>query len=329
MNQKLEDLLQLALQTPEDVRVRTDELNIGFNGTMRTWELIVKYHGSLDRLEVLGVQVEYLIAGYAVLTVPEQLVERMVELEEIEYVEKPKRYFYGVETPTDDSCIMQVTLRNPFLTGKGVLVAVLDSGIDYRRPEFRKSDGSTRIRYLWDQSLQPEEERTGTGEDGSSANGGTGSSDAGIVNVDENGRTVINGTEAVRFRRRPPSGFRPGVEFDAEQINQALEASSQQEQFRLLPSVDTSGHGTAVAGIAAGNSASYQGVAPEAELLIVKLGQPDPSSFPRTTEIMRAVTYVVKKAIEMEMPVVINLSFGNTYGAHDGSSLLERFLDNG
>lgn len=353
MNQKLEDLLQLALQTPEDVRMRTDELNIGFNGTMRTWELIVKYHGSLDRLEVLGVQVEYLIAGYAVLTVPEQLVERMVELEEIEYVEKPKRYFYGVETPTDDSCIMQVTLRNPFLTGKGVLVAILDSGIDYRRPEFRKSDGSTRIRYLWDQSLQPEEERAGTGEDGSSANGGTGISDAGIVNggtgnegngivnegaasndggminVDENGRTVINDTEDVRFRRRPPSGFRLGVEFDAEQINQALEASSQQEQFRLLPSVDTSGHGTAVAGIAAGNSVSYQGVAPEAELLIVKLGQPDASSFPRTTEIMRAVTYTVKKAIEMEMPVVINLSFGNTYGAHDGSSLLERFLDNG
>ncbi len=296
MNQKLEDLLQLALQTPEDVRMKTDDLNIGFNSTMRTWEVIVKYHGSLDRLEVLGVQVEYLIAGYAVLTVPEQLVERMVELEEIEYVEKPKRYFYGVEMPTDNSCIAQVTLRNPFLTGKGVLVAVLDSGIDYKRTEFRNTDGSTRIRYLWDQTLQPEEESPGASE--------------------------------VNYRRRPPSGFRMGVEFDAEQINRALETSGQQEQFRLLPSVDTSGHGTAVAGIAAGNSVSYQGVAPEADLLIVKLGQPDASSFPRTTEIMRAVTYVVKKAIEMEMPVVINLSFGNTYGAHDGSSLLERFLDN-
>ena len=75
-------------------------------------------------------------------------------------------------------------------------------------------------------------------------------------------------------------------------------------------------------------SASYSGVAPEAELLIVKLGQPDVNSFPRTTEIMRAVTYVVRKAIEMRMPLVVNLSFGNTYGAHDGSSLIERFLDN-
>ena len=128
MNQKLEDLLQLALQTPEEVRERTDELNVGFDGVSRTWELIVKYHGSLDRLEVLGIVVEYLIAGYAVLTVPEQLVERIVELEEIEYVEKPKRYFYGAEMPAENSCIAQVSLRDPFLTGKGVLVAVLDSG---------------------------------------------------------------------------------------------------------------------------------------------------------------------------------------------------------
>ena len=124
MNQKLEDVLQLALQTPEEVRVRTEELNVGFDGGTKTWELIVKYHGSLDGLRALGIQVEYLIAGYAVLTVPEQLAE----LEEIEYVEMPKRFFYGVEAPAESSCIPQVALRDPYLTGAGVLVAVLDSG---------------------------------------------------------------------------------------------------------------------------------------------------------------------------------------------------------
>ena len=295
MNQKLEELLQLALQTPEETRARTEELNVGFNTDSRTWELIVKYHGSLDRLGALDIQVEYLIAGYAILTVPEQLVERMAEVEEIEYVEMPKRYFYGVEMPTDNSCIAQATLRDPYLTGAGVLVAVLDSGIDYRRQEFRKADGGTRILFLWDQTLTPE---------GSSREG------------EEEGAAW-----------RPPAGFGIGVEFDAGQINRALEAGGQ-EAFRLLPSVDSSSHGTAVAGIAAGNSGGYQGVAPEAELLIVKLGQPDENSFPKTTEIMRGITYAVRKAIELAMPVVINLSFGNTYGAHDGSSLLERFLDN-
>ena len=332
MNQKLEDLLQLALQTSEETRARTEELNVGFNGIERTWELIVKYHGSLEVLSVLNVQIEYLIAGYAVLTVPEGLVERVAELEEIEYVEKPKRFFYEVTNPVADSCIQQLSGQGLPLTGKGVLVAVLDSGIDYRLPVFRHADGSTRIRYLWDQTLRPdtlsdvdvgsEERRPGT--EGEST--GTG----------DNGMSAEFGESA----RRPPAGFRQGVEFDAAQINAALQAQTPQQQFMLLPTVDTSGHGTAVAGIAAGYSGGggsnspfgdtqyYRGAAPEAELLIVKLGMPDAASFPRTTEIMRGVTWAVRKAQELRMPLAINLSFGNSYGAHDGSSLLERFLDN-
>lgn len=286
MNQKLENLLQLALQTPEEIREETEDLNVGFDALSRTWELIVKYHGSLDVLGSLGVGIEYLIAGYAILTVPELLVERMVELEQIEFVEKPKRYFYQQIPPAEGSCLEPVLFRNPNLTGRGVLVAVVDSGIDYTLPEFRNNAGNTRIRYLWDQTLRPTEER------------------------------------------RPPEGFSVGVEFTSEQIDEALAADSRQQQFDLLPSVDTSGHGTAVAGIAVGDSAGYRGVAREAELLVVKLGVADALGFPRTTEIMRAMTYVVKRAVELQMPLVVNLSFGNTYGAHDGSSLLERFLDN-
>ncbi len=287
MNQKLENLLQLALQTSEETRERTEDLNIGFDERARTWEVIVKYHGSLDILETLNVQVEYLIAGYALLTVPEGLVEAVAELEQIEYVEKPKRFFYDVIGPAEDSCIQQLSRRDLSLSGRGTLIAVADSGIDYRLPEFRKADGSTRIRFLWDQTLRPDGEN-----------------------------------------RRPPEGFRMGVEFNSAQINAAMEAETPQRQFELLPTADTGGHGTAVAGIAAGSSGRYSGVAPEAELLIVKMGLPDAGSFPRTTEIMRAVTWAVRKALELQMPLALNLSFGNSYGAHDGSSLLERFLDN-
>ncbi len=286
MNQKLENLLQLALQTPEEIREETEDLNVGFDSLSRTWELIVKYHGSLDVLAGIGVGVEYLIAGYAILTVPEAFVDQMLELEQIEYVEKPKRYFYQQIPPTEGSCLEPVIFRDPNLTGKGVLLAVIDSGIDYKLSEFRDEEGNTRIRYLWDQTLRPEEEH------------------------------------------RPPEGFSVGVEFTAEEINAALAAEGSEQQFSLLPTVDTGGHGTAVAGIAAGSSTRYRGVAVEAELLIVKLGVADSLGFPRTTEIMRAVTYAVNKAVELQMPLVINLSFGNTYGAHDGSSLLERFLDN-
>lgn len=287
-NQKLENILNLALETPEEVRERSLNLNVGFEEESRTWELIVKYNGNLRQLEAQGIVAEELLAGYAILTVPENLVDDVAAFPQIEYVEKPKRLFFGVERGKEVSCIFPVALREPYLDGTGVLIGIIDSGIDYMNRNFRNSDGSSRILYLWDQTIEP-------------------------------GR--VEGGEA-------PEGFLTGTEFSKERIDAALLADSEEERFRLVPVRDISGHGTAVAGIAAGSSNEYQGVAPASNLIIVKLGSPRPDSFPRTTELMRAVTYVVKTAQQMNMPIAVNLSFGNTYGAHDGTSLVERFIDN-
>ena len=299
MSQKLENLLNLALETPENIREKTDMLNVGFQTGDQTWEVIVKYHGSLGSLSGYGILIEYLIAGYAILTVPQTLISLLSTTPEIEYVEMPKRFYYQSPDLVDlsvnistESCLFALRQRPPFLTGNGILIAVLDSGIDYSRSDFRDSDGSSRILFLWDQTL-------------SSKNSGT---------------------------AHPPAGFLTGAEFTKEQIDTALQASSRTEMLSLVPSIDANGHGTAVAGIAAGNaetfSGSYQGAAPDASLLIVKLGLPEEAGFPRTTQIMRGVTYALQKAQLLSMPLVINLSFGNSYGAHSGSSLLERFLDN-
>ena len=196
--------------------------------------------------------------------------------EQIEYVEKPKRLFFTDLDGNTASCFAPGSMLSRQLTGRGVLVAVIDSGITYWNEDFRKSDGTTRIRYLWDQVL--------------------------------------------------------GQEYDETQINAALATGSRQQALELVPSIDTTGHGTAVAGIAAGNGGAgglaNAGVARESDLLVVRLGTPRTESFPRTTELMRALTYTVNKSIELQMPVAINLSFGNTYGAHNGTSLLDRFLDN-
>ena len=302
MDQKLENILNLALETPEEEREQTESLNVGYSAKNRSWELIVKYHGSLDRLREQNIVVEELIAGYAILTVPEALVDRVSDTPEIEYVEKPKRFYYGQTDPAGTSCFPPVTMRTPFLNGRGVLLAVLDSGITWDLEVFRKADGTTRIRYLWDQTLSQNQ-------------------------------TAPEGTDDVRYGKMP-DGFAFGTEYTAEEINAALQLPAL-DRYRLLPSRDLSGHGTAVAGIAAGKSADglYTGAAPEAELIVVKLGLPGNSGgveegFPRTTEILRGVTYALRKAQQLNMPLVINLSFGNSYGSHDGSSLLERFLDN-
>ncbi len=274
-SQKLENVLNLALDSTESERERSMELDVGYNPISKKWDVIVKYSGSLNELRNEGIEVVELIGGYGILTVTEEQLRRLADLPEIEYIEKPKRLFFQVETGKRASCIPSVR-RAPYnLTGAGTLVAVIDSGIDYRNAEFRNEDGTTRIRAIWDQ--------TGEGN--------------------------------------PPSGYVRGSEYVMEEINQAL--SSRTAGYDLVRTEDISGHGTAVAGIAAGNS----GVAPESELLIVKMGVPREEGFPRTTELMQGVDYVVKKALELRKPVAINLSFGNTYGAHDGTGLLERFLD--
>ena len=112
-----------------------------------------------------------------------------------------------------------------------------------------------------------------------------------------------------------------GVEYNQEEINKALQAGTNEERKQIVKSQDFSGHGTAVAGVAAGSGSKgfgqYRGVAPESELIVVKLGTPDRESFPRTTELMMGLDYVMRKALEYRRPVAINLSFGNTYGSHE------------
>ena len=90
-------------------------------------------------------------------------------------------------------------------------------------------------------------------------------------------------------------------------------------------------HYTHVAGIAAGNgrgsNGTYRGVASQSELLVVKLGSSISDSFPRTTQLMQAIDYCIKRAIELNKPIAINISFGTNYGSHTGTSLLENYID--
>ncbi len=275
-NSKIENILNLALNSSTEEREKSDNLNVGYNAAENTWEVIVKYNGDISKLQNEVIQVEELLAGYAIITLPEEMVDSLAELNEIEYIEKPKRLFFSVMEGKEASCMTAVTTGREGLTGRGCLVGIIDSGIDYANLDFRTRSGESRILYLWDQVL--------------------------------------------------------GEEYSKQQIDEALAAPTRQQQQEMVPSVDISGHGTAVAGIAAGNGngsdGRYTGVAPESELIVVKLGMPREGGFPRTTELMRAITYVIRKALELERPVAVNLSFGNTYGAHDGTSLVERFLDN-
>ena len=105
VNQKLENLLNLSLDTSAEERSRSAELETGYNPEEQTWELIVKYSGSLDAARELGAAVEEMRNEYAFLTVKESLIPYISALPQIEYIEKPKRLFFAVDQAKTASCV--------------------------------------------------------------------------------------------------------------------------------------------------------------------------------------------------------------------------------
>lgn len=260
-NEKIENLLQLSLAVTGTEREKSSELSTGYNEKDNTFQVIVRYVDNLKRVEELGITVDYLLGEYAIFNAGKEQISTIAAYDEIIYIEQPKKVYYQVLQGKLASCITPLQSGRNGLSGKGILVGVIDSGIDFFHPEFIK-DGSTRILSYYDQWQD--------------------------------------------------------VVLDQTQINEILSGKQNGTAYR-----DSSGHGTAVASVAAGNS----GVAYEAELVVVKLGNPAKDNFFRTSQLMQAIDFCIRVARREKKPIAINLSFGNCYGDHYGTSLIETFID--
>lgn len=255
------------------------ELAAGYDFEEGKWELIIKYYGDISGYANRDVSFEILTGGYAIATITGNGWEYLNAIPEITYIEKPRPFYEQTEIGQESACISPVKDIPYGLSGKGILIAIIDSGIDIYLPNFRNTDGTTRILSFWEQNARKEQ--------------GNSLSDVKI-----------------------------GREFTQEEIDAILSDDGSFLQ------TDISGHGTAVASIAAaGRANDYEGVAPESSLLIVKLRKSLGNPYVQSADIMRALDYVSKKAKQFQQPLVINLSYGTVWGAHRGDSLLERFID--
>ena len=281
---------------------------MGYDAENRTWQVIVRHSGALRQLIAqrypdVSWQITELSGGYAIVDLPRKDMDKLVRMLQVFYVEKPKQLFFSAEAGRRASCLSSLQTGAGALSGAGVLVAVIDSGVDYFHPDFRNEDGTTRIMSLWDQTIQRPKRN-----------------DAMETDITSKGENISEeGTEDTGKIKEGTGEEIRGVEYTKEQINEALAAGSREAGYRIVPSRDLSGHGTEVLGIAAGNGQAsggqYRGVASKSDILVVKIGTAG-SDFAGTVELMLALDYVIRKAMELGKPVAINLSFGNVYGSH-------------
>lgn len=179
------------------------------------------------------------------------------------------------------------------LRGRGVAIGFVDTGIDYTSPFFKNADNTTRIVGLWDQTIEGD----------------------------------------------PPMGFSYGTAYTSEALNVAL---SSPNPYDVVPSRDDIGHGTFLAGIAAGNdqtgATDFVGGAPDAAIIMVKLkpasefirqdffiNEGEPAY--QNNDIIAGVRYLFQVSVQLNLPLVICLGVGTNYGAHNGTGLLEEYLD--
>ncbi|SHJ82056.1 Serine protease, subtilisin family [Hathewaya proteolytica DSM 3090] len=263
------DLLKFI---PEHVKYKL--LNLDITGESKNVELSVIYNGSAERVRErvaeLGGNFIDLDYGFGIVEFPIQSINNVSLIPEIVYVELPKILYTTFLPSNQASCIPQVWTTYG-LTGKNVIVGVIDSGIDYTHPAFKTADNKTRIKFIYD-----------------------------------------IGTENI---------------WDENQINEALQS---EDPYSIVPQRDTLGHGTHVTGIACagGNiDRKYYGVAYESDIIMVKMTREGKSNYTKSTQIMRAIKFLIDKGRDLRQPLVINLSFSTNDGAHDGNSILERYID--
>lgn len=179
------------------------------------------------------------------------------------------------------------------LMGENIMIGFIDTGIDYQNPIFRNLDGTTRIAGIWDQTIQ-------------------------------------NGTL--------PQGLGYGSAYTEDMINEALASEAPLE---LVPTVDENGHGTFVASLAAGSADiqnNFLGAAPESTIAVVKLKDakrylrnyyviPEEAPCYQENDIMLGIRYLLDLADAREMPIVICIALGSSFGGHNGTTPLSIMME--
>ncbi|NFG61030.1 peptidase S8 [Clostridium botulinum] len=272
---KFDSKLNLLNRIPEQLLYKVTSLAQNEKINKGNIEIVVLFGNNLDKVtksvEQIGGIFENLGFGFGIVTLKSEDIRKVSQIEGVQYVELPKVLFTSDFESNKACCVPNVWDRYG-LTGEGVLVGFIDTGIDYTHPAFIDEDGNTRIDFIYD--------------------------------LGENKKV-----------------------YDKVQINEALKST---DPYAIVDVRDHINHGTHVAGIAcAGGKIPKQnyGVAFKSSIAMVKITRYGFLNFALSTQIMRGIKFLVDKANEINKPLAINISLSTNDGAHNGTSLLEQYID--
>ncbi|MFC4160343.1 S8 family serine peptidase [Chitinimonas lacunae] len=254
---------------------------------------LLRYQGrGLEAARSLGVKVRSVSGDVASVEIPLSKLRPLTALSEVIYIEAARemraRLDASVPATRADTLRTGSAPNWGGVTGQGVVVGVIDDGVDFRHADFRKPDGTSRILALWDQR----------------ASGTAGSPPSGFDYGGECTQAMINqaiseGVSSMACRQ--PSSGNHGTHVAGIASGNGAASGNSQSNYRFV------------------------GMAPMADLIVANsIG----GGVSTGNAVVDAVNYIKQKAKALGKPAVVNLSLGSYYGARDGTSNYERALSN-
>lgn len=245
-------------------------------------------------LEALGARVRSEAGDVFTTFIPLSAIARLEKSSAVRYIELARPLLPALDKAVPYAQLDTLHAGSPANDGTGVIVGVIDDLLDVYHPDFRTAANASRVLFLWEQNL--------------SRQGGESAPSAGTATY--------------------------GVEYNQATINAELNHPASVPAYQTMRhGGKVNAHGTHVTGIAAGNGraqgGTFAGAAPGAGIIFVaSAAAHDETPITENTFVLDGIAYIFAQAVALNQPCVVNMSNSDNQGAHDGTSLGERFLDN-